>query len=579
MIRLHPCPKSAASDLGKSRSPAETVRAVRERLEKLEAQGCHILAETRRVDVGRLGIPVYMSLCGDTARRFLPTRKQMGKGATKEQAEASALMELMERFGFFTFRAKEPLARLGWKDAEKRFGRDLIPVDDILRSVHDALPPDKARDALDTVVWDFVPATDILNEREIILPINWFYALGEFNGSSAGNTAEESILQGACELVERHVCGRVDRERPELPTIRQDSLENPVLADLLRRFREQGIILVLKDLSLGQPLPTVGALAWDPATFPAKSEVVFTAGTASSPAGAAIRAVTEVAQLGGDFITGSCYEASGLPKFTHPDEAAWLLAGPEVSLDTLPSLEHPDLRDELLTLARGLRDAGNPLYVLDTTNAETGIPTHYCIAPGLAFRERDRNASLGLFIGRLLAEQEEDPAKSAHGLAVLDELYPGAHWSPFFQGMLALRTGDLAAAVALFARALPLQPDDEARALAAFYLAHTLTLGEKWDEAVPYLDTAIAHSPGVKEYYNLRGVCRFKTGAYREAGGDFLHVVTHLDKGSVMDIANLGFCHERMGNTQEAVLWLQRALALDPGFDKVRQSLEKLLAR
>ena len=61
---------------------------------RLEAAQADILAETRRVDVDRLGIPVYLSVCGADARRVMPTRKQMGKGSSPAQAQASALMEL-----------------------------------------------------------------------------------------------------------------------------------------------------------------------------------------------------------------------------------------------------------------------------------------------------------------------------------------------------------------------------------------------------------------------------------------------------------------------------------------------------
>ena len=69
-----------------------------------------MLAETRRIDTGRLGIPVYLSVCGEAARAVMPTRKQMGKGASPEQAEASALMELARAFQLlFLLGRPEPL--------------------------------------------------------------------------------------------------------------------------------------------------------------------------------------------------------------------------------------------------------------------------------------------------------------------------------------------------------------------------------------------------------------------------------------------------------------------------------------
>ena len=297
IIRLTPCPKGYTKDLDKAVSPAQTIAHVRERLAAVKLD---ILAETRRVDVGRLGIPVYLSVCGADAREIMPTRKQMGKGSSPEQARASALMELMERFAFFSFWQERPhMIRATWSEAETRFGDRLLPLEAMLRSVDDQLAPEQARRVLDLTPWQFYPATHLLSGRTVWLPLDWFKLLSEFNGTSAGNSAEESLLQGLSELVERHVCCRADRERPQTPTIDPADCDDPILRELLRAFEREGVRLVLKDFSLGMPLPTVAALAWDPATFPQRSEIVFTAGTAASPAKAAIRAVTEVAQLAG----------------------------------------------------------------------------------------------------------------------------------------------------------------------------------------------------------------------------------------------------------------------------------------
>ena len=78
-IRLNSCPKGYAKDLDKAISPRQTVSKVKERLKELNLD---ILETTKRVDVGRLGIPVYMSICGGLARSLMPTRKQMGKTAS-----------------------------------------------------------------------------------------------------------------------------------------------------------------------------------------------------------------------------------------------------------------------------------------------------------------------------------------------------------------------------------------------------------------------------------------------------------------------------------------------------------------
>jgi ribosomal protein S12 methylthiotransferase accessory factor YcaO len=47
--------------------------------------------------------PVYFSVCTQEAEEVIGTKKQMGKGASEVQAQASACMELAERYSFFSF--------------------------------------------------------------------------------------------------------------------------------------------------------------------------------------------------------------------------------------------------------------------------------------------------------------------------------------------------------------------------------------------------------------------------------------------------------------------------------------------
>jgi ribosomal protein S12 methylthiotransferase accessory factor len=571
--RLAATPKGYTADQDKIRPPRETVAAARAAFGRF---GAGILAETKRIDTGRLGIPVFMSLCGEAARAVMPTRKQMGKGASPEQAEASALMELAERFSFFSFwDSPERFTTATWSEAEALFGDRLAPLSLIRASVGEDIPDAMARDILDLRAWRFGLALDLARGEPVAVPLDWFKLLNEFNGSSAGNCFTESVLQGTCELVERHVCAIIDRDRPSLPTIDPASLDDPVLVALLAAFTGHGIRVWLKDVSLGMPVPTVAALAYDPATFPGNSEIVFTAGTATSPAKAAIRALTEIAQLAGDFETKSNYEASGLPKFTALDQAAWVMAGPVVRLAALPDLARDDMAEELAGLAAALADLGHPVLTVDTTHPELGLAANYTMVPGFQFRERTPAGSLGLFTGRLLAEQAE-PAAADAGLARLAEIYPSAPFVPFFEGLLSLRLGEAQAAVAQFACAEALQPLAEDQALAAFYQAFALSRLDRWEDVEPHLDRAIAASPEVKEYCNLRGVARFKAGRYEAAAADFTAALA-LDSGSAMDLANLGLCQMRLGRTDLAVRHLSAALSLDAGLTFARQHLEALL--
>ena len=565
-IRLKSSPKGFTRDLDKAIAPEETFARVSGILQTF---GDNIFAGARRVDVGRLGIPVYMGMCGPKARDIMPTRKQMGKGASEAQARASALMELVERYSFFTFFERRPnFVEATWEEAEKLFGSALINVEEICRSVNDAIEPARAREILNLRSWDFCPATRLHDGKIVWLPLDWFRLLGEFNGSSAGNTDEESILQGICELVERHVCALVDREQPELATINPDEISDETLRGLIGAFKRQGILLLLKDFSLDMPLPTVAALAFDPATFPEKSEIVFTAGTATSPARAAIRAITEAAQLGGDFCTASCYEASGLGKFKNPEEFAWLLRGPAANLASLPDISAPDMRDEIMAVANALLPLN--IYAVQTTNPALGVPAHYCIIPGLSFRERDKNQSVGLFVGRKLAEEGD-----RQGLDRLAALCPNAHYLPFFDGLLALGEGDAQKAASLFEIAAPKQPEEESRALALFYQGYAQTLLGQWTEAAAPLRQAFELCPSMKEYGNLLGVALFRNKNYPEAEKVFDRVL-RLDKGSAMDLANRGICRKLQGKSEAAREDLRQALTLAPELDFARKHLEEL---
>lgn len=572
MIELKDCFKTYTTDQDKACSPSDTVRRVKALLEEKCAG---VLAETDRVDTGRLGIPVFVSTCGPEARQIMPTRKQMGKGASPEQAEASALMELVERYSFFTFWADESnFEQLTWSEAQARWPGQVMDISLIARSVDETIDEAAAVRLMDCNRWRFHPALNVLTGEQEYVPLDWFKKLNEFNGSSAGNTFEESISQGGNELVERHVCAVVDKTRPVLPTIDPKSSDDPVLARLVACFEKNGVQLLLKDFTLGYPVPTVAAVAWDTKTFPALSEIVFTAGTAASPVKAAIRAITEVAQLAGDFETSRVYEASGLPKFTELEQLEWLRKGPVVSLDSMPTVEQDNILDELKSMAEGLADKGTPLYSVDIRHPELGVTANYNFVPGFDFRERTPNRSIGLFVGRILAEDAEfDDA--LEGLDVLEDIYAGAYFLPFFRGLLAMRMGDAEYAAAQFALAEPMQPADEERALAAFYHAYALSQLEQWEETVEPLSRAIGFDSDCKEYFNLRGVAHFKAGRYAEGAKDF-QAALDVDSGSPHDLANLGLCHKFMGNRAEAMDYLRAALDMEPGLDYAREHLDEL---
>jgi ribosomal protein S12 methylthiotransferase accessory factor len=174
--------KKYSHDQDKTRTPEQTISWVRERLARLDM---NVLARTVRIDSGRLDIPVYISLCGQDATRFTGTKKQMGKGATPQQSEASALMELMERFSFFAFVQQFPFPTFRYRDLDDF----AVSADDLKKSVYDThTPVESCRQFLDDLPLRWVKAWNLSLAREQWTPIDWFYTINEYNGPAAGNS-------------------------------------------------------------------------------------------------------------------------------------------------------------------------------------------------------------------------------------------------------------------------------------------------------------------------------------------------------------------------------------------------------
>ena len=195
--------------------------------------------------------------------------------------------------------------------------------------------------------WGF----NLTRNEPVLIPFDWFFAINEFNGPSAGNCVEEAISQGICEVVERHVSSLISQEKISVPAIRPESATDPLVKEMLEKYKANNIQVFLSDFSLDMGIPSVGVLAYDPTTFPEKSEIVWTAGTTPDPQKALSRALTETAQLAGDFNSGANYVASGLPKFRDLDAARFITdTQNSVDIDALPDISNPNIKIEVRKL-------------------------------------------------------------------------------------------------------------------------------------------------------------------------------------------------------------------------------------
>ena len=574
-IRLADCFKTYTYDQDKVFTPAETVARFNKRLSEVNLD---ILKEVRRIDNGRLDIPIYFSVTGDDARRVIGNKKQMGKGSTPEQSQASACMELGERFSFFSYMQNPDNFITATYPDLKAKGYPLMPLERLLQSVHDqSMDVDLLEQLLREIPIQWTWATSLNHQEEVLIPFSWFYAINEFNGPSNGNSFEESICQGICEIVERHVCAMVSHEKLQVPRIRLESARDPVSRELIEKFTRHGIQVYLNDFTLDTGIPTISALCIDPSTFPMMSEIVWTAGTTPDPEKALIRALTEVAQLAGDFNSKANYVASGLPKPLAIDEVDYLLSGPEIDLHDLPNLGNNNIKVEVENCMAALQKLDMEVFIVNTMHPQLKMSSIYTVVPGAHFRERATSRNAGLFAAKLMAELVTDPCESNSHLLNMQKLLPDSYFVEFYLGRNLLAMNQLDEAHSHFSKALTLNPSEEDLPYIYSYMGNCLKDQEKFQEAITVLTKGAEVDNTRPDIHNMLGFCHFKLGEYETAISHFSKTV-ELNPSSAIDYANIGVNYRRLEKNEEAVKYFELALSLDPSIDFAREHLTQLVA-
>jgi ribosomal protein S12 methylthiotransferase accessory factor len=572
-IRLKDSYKTYTYDQDKVYSPEETISRFKERLNEVDLD---ILKEVRRIDNGRLDIPIYFSVTGNDAREVIGNKKQMGKGSTPEQSQASACMELGERFSFFSFIQNPDNFIVDTYPNLKEAGYNLMPISRLLQSVHDETMDEGLLEKLLADIpirWTW--ATSLNRQEEVLIPFSWFYAINEFNGPSNGNSFEESICQGICEIIERHVCGLVSHEKRPVPRIRLESAQDPVSRELIQKFTRLGIEVYLNDFTLDTGIPTISALCIDPSTFPAMSEIVWTAGTTPNPEKALIRALTEVAQLAGDFNTKANYVASGLPKPLAMDEVDYLISGPEIDLQELPDLTDNNIKTEVENCLAALDKLDMEIFIVNTMHPQLKMNSIYTVVPGAHFRERASSRNAGLFAAKLMAELVEDPMESNVHLLNMKKLLPEAYYIEFYLGRNLLHMNQHEEALNHFNRALTLNPSDEDVPYIYSYIGNCLKDQEKFKEAIIILEKGAEIDNTRPDIHNLLGFCHYKLGEYEDAVSHFNKTI-ELNPASAIDYANLGVNYRRLEKREEAIKYFELALSLDPTIEFAKDNLAQL---
>ena len=205
-----------------------------------------------------------------------------GKGVSPVLAKASAYAELAERFSsgyFFNFRYKIPKESLFYELILKNsaviekvlnFGflkgyscspnkEKCIKFEDLLGTFH------PSRDKLSLLKKQeyanhWVDAYSLTRNTEVKIPIKFIRVISGTNGLASGNTIEEAIVQGACEIFERFSLINTLRKKISVPTIEISSIRDHEVRDMIDFIKSLNIGVVIKDLSYGNKFPVIGVL-------------------------------------------------------------------------------------------------------------------------------------------------------------------------------------------------------------------------------------------------------------------------------------------------------------------------------
>lgn len=399
MLELKHRPKYARETGIRAVPPEETLARV---LPLLGAAGLGEPEDITSKD--EIGIPVFSVDRMETAMGV--PKYYNGKGVTREQAEASAVMESIERY------SAEPR-----DDDEVVFGT-YEQACDVMATIPpaDMILPIWALDNLQGAEIAWTEGWDILRGERVWVPAcAVFYPyipdtdlqLFKYhtNGLASGNNMEEAVLHATFELVERDAWSIAEYRNLPVPDVIADPDSLP--GKLIVRFAEHGVEVHLKDLTCDTGIPTIGAAADDVAT---KDPEMLTigVGTHLDPEIAAVRAITEVAQSrathrDGKKINAQLQRATVQMGYERVKELNRLWFGEgrgSVKLSDIPDGSTDDVLDDIEVVLGRLVDAGfDRVVAVDLTRPELDVPVVRMVIPGMEVWTMDADREGGRLRG------------------------------------------------------------------------------------------------------------------------------------------------------------------------------------
>ncbi len=357
----------------RERTPEETWEWVRP---ALPACGISRVADVTRLD--RIGIPVFQAV--RPASRNLSVSQ--GKGATPMAARVSAVMESIE------LHHAEDLSSLPAVTASIREMRYANPIPlESLRWAGTALYAEAA-----PIEW--LGARSLLDGRRGWLPRQMMeldfrrprpFAPKLFdltsNGLASGNTREEALLHGLCELIERHALYRVHQGQARKRLIANASVAVPYCREMIDAILGAGGRIAVYDIGWDAGVPSFVA----DCAFEDLPRVWRGSGAHPCPGVALSRAISEAAQSRLTYISGAREDVVELAGLADPGLHTQRFPGTASGDDfvTIPGFAGGTVASDLQAVLERLTSLGLEPFALDLERPATGIPVAMVFVPGL----------------------------------------------------------------------------------------------------------------------------------------------------------------------------------------------------
>jgi len=381
-MELKSCKKQYMKDTHRAVPPEDTLRIVKEKLAV-----CGITRVADITDLDRLGIPVFSAVRPNASLGSVSVYN--GKGVSKTEAEVSAIMEGIERYSSEINEEIIMDASLSEIEGKVNF----------LSPYELNLPAPEMFNEFIRIGW--VKGYDLFNKEDIFVPANSVfhpYPLKRdypifrtnTNGLASGNTLEEAIFHGLCEVIERDAWSLVEMKRT-FPKDLEIEINDPLLEDFLNRFKENEIEIIFKDITSDIQVPTILA-AVDDLRLKDPTLLVMGMGTHIDPKVAIYRAITEAAQSRLTQIHGAREDTQKADMkrrigYERIRRLNWYYIN-KFDIKTKTSdfvlKSSDDILEDINTLLNVLSQRGiNKAIVVDLTRKELGIPVVRVLVPQL----------------------------------------------------------------------------------------------------------------------------------------------------------------------------------------------------